>query len=361
MRSAIKDYYKILGVEKNATKDEIKKAYRKLARLYHPDRNPDPEAEEKFKEINEAYHVLSDDEKREEYDRILRSGDENKFRDFMEYIQEFIESIIKGEREKARRPRKGQDIRLKLYLSLEEAAFGGEKEVEYERWIDCPDCEGKGVKGKAETVVCHACEGKGRRVSGIFSFPRPCSVCRGKGFIVKNPCPTCFGRGRVTTQAKIKVNIPPATDEGDVLKVPEKGHFGMYGGKPGDLYLRVFLKEHPVFRKVGSDLFMEKLISYPLAVLGGVTKVPTLEGEELEIFVQPGTECGSTKTVPEKGFPSPDGRRGNLIITFRIEVPKNISGKQKKLIEKLAKEIGEEGIDKDEGLVTKVKGWLRTS
>ncbi len=135
----------------------------------------------------------------------------------------------------------------------------------------------------------------------------------------------------------------------------------MYGGKPGDLYLRVFLKEHPVFKKVGSDLFMEKLISYPLAVLGGVTRVPTLEGEELEIFVQPGTECGSTKTVPEKGFPYPDGRRGNLIITFRIEVPKNVSGKQRKLIEKLAKEIGEEGIDRDEGLVTKVKGWLRTS
>ncbi len=358
MRSGIKDYYRILGVERNASKEEIKKAYRRLARLYHPDRNPDPSAEEKFKEINEAYHILSDDEKREEYDRILRSGDESKFRDFMDYIQEFIESIIKGEREKARRPKRGQDIRLKLYLSLEEAAFGGEKEVEYERWIDCPDCEGKGVKGKAETVVCHACGGKGRRVSGIFSFPRPCSVCRGKGFIIKNPCPTCFGRGRVTTRAKIRVSVPPATDEGEILKVPEKGHFGVNGGKPGDLYLKVFLKEHPLFKKVGSDLFTEKLISYPLAVLGGVTRVPTLEGEEVEVFVQPGTECGSTKTLPGKGFPLPDGRRGNLVITFRIEVPKNLNGKQRKLLEKLAKELGEEGIDREEGLPRRVARWI---
>ena len=357
MRSSIKDYYRILGVDRNATQEEIKKAYRRLARLYHPDRNPDPEAEEKFKEINEAYHVLSDEERRREYDRILKSGDENRFRDFLEYIQEFVESIIKGEREKARKPRKGQDIRLKILLSLEEAAFGGEKEIEYDRWIDCPDCDGKGVKGEAQTVVCHACNGKGRRVSGIFSFPRPCSVCRGKGFIVKNPCPTCFGRGRVTTKAKIRINIPPGTDEGDVLKVPGKGHFGLNGGEPGDLYLKVFLKEHPVFKKVGLDLYAEHMISYPLAVLGGVTRVPTLEGEE-EIFVQPGTECGSTKTLPGKGFPK-DGKRGNLVITFRIEVPKNLSRSQKKLIEKLAKELGEEGVNRSEGVGEKVIRWLR--
>ncbi len=363
MKSGIKDYYAILGLSKGATAEEIKKAYRKLARLYHPDRNPDPSAEEKFKEINEAYHVLSDEERREEYDRILRSGDENRFRDFMEYIQEFIEGIIKGERERGKKPRKGQDIRLKLSLSLEEAGLGCEKEIDYERWIDCPRCEGKGVFGKAETVVCHACEGKGKRVSGIFKFPRPCSVCRGRGYIVKNPCPTCFGRGRVTTLSKIRINVPRGTEEGDVLKVPEKGHFGYNGGKPGDLYLRVFLSEHPTFKKVGKDLIMEKLISYPLAVLGGVTKVPTLEGEEIEVFVQPGTECGSTKTVPGMGYPFHDRqgeeKRGNLIITFRIEVPKTLSGKQKKLIEKLAGELGEEGIDKGEGIRDKVTRWIK--
>ncbi|MDQ7038021.1 MAG: J domain-containing protein [Aquificota bacterium] len=357
MRSSIKDYYRILGVDRNATTEEIKRAYRRLARLYHPDRNPDPSAEEKFKEINEAYHVLSDEERRREYDRILKSGDENKFKDFLEYIQEFVESIIRGEREKAKKPRRGQDIRLKLYLSLEEAAFGGEKEIEYDRWTDCPDCEGRGVKGEAQTVVCHACNGKGRRVSGIFSFPRPCSVCRGKGFIVKNPCPTCFGRGRVTTRARIRVTIPPGTDEGEVLKVPGKGHFGLNGGDPGDLYLKVFLKEHPVFKKVGLDLHLEHMISYPLAVLGGVTKVPTLEGEE-EVFVQAGTECGSTKTLPGKGFPK-DGKRGNLIITFRIEVPKNLSKSQRKLIEKLAKELGDEGVDRGEGVGERVIRWLR--
>jgi molecular chaperone DnaJ len=356
MKPTIKDYYRILGVDRNASQEEIKKAYRRLAKLYHPDRNPDPSAEEKFKEINEAYHVLSDEERRREYDRILRSGDEGRFKDFLEHIQEFVESIIRGERERSKRPRRGQDVRLRLFLSLEEAAFGGEKEVEYDRWIDCPDCGGKGVRGEPETVVCHACNGKGRRVSGIFSFPRPCSVCRGKGFIVKNPCPTCFGRGRVTTKTRIRVSIPPGTDEGDILKVPGRGHSGVNGGEPGDLYLRVFLKDHPLFRKVGLDLYLEHRISYPLAVLGGVTKVPTLEGEE-EVFVQPGTECGSTKTIPGKGFPG-EGRRGNLVITFRIEVPKNLSRSQRKLIEKLAKELGEEGVERGKGLGERIRDWL---
>ncbi len=351
----MKDYYKILGVSRDATQEEIKKAYRRLARLYHPDRNPDPKAEEMFKEINEAYHVLSDEERRREYDRILKSGDERKFKDFLEYIQEFVESIIKGER--AKKPRKGQDVRVKVHLSLEEAAFGCEKVVEFDRWVDCPDCGGKGVVGEAETVVCHACGGKGKRVSGIFSFPRPCSVCKGKGFIIKNLCPTCLGRGRVTTKARIKVKIPPGTDEGDVLKVPEKGHSGVNGGPPGDLYLKVFFKEHPIFKKVGLDLYLEHRISYPLAVLGGVTKVPTLEGEE-EVFVQPGTECGSTKTLPGKGFPR-EGRRGNLIITFRIEVPKNLTRSQRKLLEKLAKELGEEGVDKGVSFKERIVGWIR--
>ncbi len=353
MKKGIKDYYQILGVSRDASLDEIKSAYRRLAKLYHPDRNPDPSAEEKFKEINEAYYVLSDEERRKEYDSIFSSGDEKRFRSFLDYIQEFIKEVIKAERERGKRPRKGNDIRMKLYLTLEEAAFGGEKEISYDRWIDCPDCNGKGVQGEAQTVVCHACGGKGRRVSGIFSFPRPCSVCRGKGFIIKNPCPTCFGRGRVTTQARIKITIPPATEEGEVLKVPGKGHSGFNGGPPGDLYLKVFLKEHPIFKKVNKDLIVEKKISYPLAVLGGVTKVPTLEGKEEEIFIQPGTECGSTKTIPGKGFPSDKGR-GNLIVTFRIEVPKDPSGKLRKLLEKVADELGDEGVERGESLGKKI-------
>ncbi len=354
----LKDYYEILGVSRNATKQEIKKAYRKLVRLYHPDINPDPKAEEKFKEINEAYHVLIDDEKRSEYDAILERNDVNKFRDFLEYIQEFVESIIKGEREKKRKPRKGQDIRMKLPLTLEEAGLGCEKTITYDRWMDCPDCEGKGVRGEAETVICHACNGEGRRVSGIFSFPRPCSVCKGKGFIIKNPCHTCYGRGRVSVKHTLKINIPPGTEEGEVLKVPEKGHHGYFGGKAGDLYLKVVLKEHPVFKKVGKNLHMEKVISYPIAVLGGTVKIPTLEGKEEEIFIQPGTECGSTKTVPGKGYPFKGGR-GDLIVHIRIGVPKNPSKKERKLIEKLAEVMGEEGVYREEGLIDKLTGILK--
>ncbi len=273
----IKNYYQILGVEVGASKEEIKKAYRRLAKEWHPDVNPDPKAKEHFREINEAYHILSDEQRRAEYDRILQSGDEKRYRDFMEYVQEFLESIWQGMR-RAPKPKRGQDIRLKLELSLEEAVLGCEKEVEYERWTDCPDCEGKGYKGQMEKVVCHACEGTGRRVSGIFNFPRPCSVCKGRGYIIKNLCPTCGGRGRVAKKGRVRISIPPGTDEGEVLKVAGFGHMGERGGEPGDLYLRITIKPHEIFKKVGKDLHMEKFISFPMAVLGGTVKIKWLDG-----------------------------------------------------------------------------------
>ncbi|MFN3599552.1 MAG: DnaJ C-terminal domain-containing protein [Aquificaceae bacterium] len=353
---AIKDYYQILGVSRKATKEEIKKAYRRLAKEWHPDINPDPQAKERFREINEAYHILSDEEKRERYDQILQKGDEKGYRDFMEYVQDFLENIWQGMR-RAPKPKKGQDIRLRLELSLEEAGFGGEKEIEYERWIDCPVCGGKGHGEPIEKISCHACGGTGKRVSGIFNFPRPCSVCKGRGYIIKNLCPACGGRGRVAKKSKVKVNIPPGTDEGDVLKVAGFGHMGERGGEPGDLYLRITLKPHEVFKKVGKDLHMEKFISYPMAVLGGTIKVKTLRGDEVEVFVQPGTECGSTKNLLGMGFPSSTGA-GNLIITFRIEVPKDINPNLRNLLEKLAKELGDQGVERKSGFVEKIKNIL---
>lgn len=352
----IKDYYSILGVEKSATKEEIKKAYRRLAKEWHPDVNPDPKAKERFQEINEAYYVLSNDEKRREYDRILNSGDEKSYRDFMEYIQDFLESVWQGMR-RTPKPKRGQDIRLKIELSLEEAALGGEKEIEYERWIDCLECGGKGYMGNMEKVICHACEGTGKRISGIFNFPRPCSVCKGRGYIIKNLCPACGGRGRVAKKSRVKITIPPGTDEGDILKVAGFGHTGERGGEPGDLYLRVVLKSHEVFKKVGKDLYMEKFISFPMAVLGGSIKVKGLDGEYIEVFVQPGTECGSTKTIPGKGFPSSNAP-GNLIITFRIHVPKDVNSTVKNLLEKLAKELKDEGVEVKDGFVEKIKNIL---
>ncbi|MFN3813138.1 MAG: DnaJ C-terminal domain-containing protein [Aquificaceae bacterium] len=353
MEARIKDYYQILGVDRNATKEEIKRAYRRLAKEYHPDVNSDGSAPEKFKDINEAYHVLSDDEKRDEYDRILQSGDEKSYRDFMEYVQELLASIWQGMRTPPR-PRRGSDVRLKVALTLEEAAFGCEKEISYEKWTDCPTCEGKGFVGKPEKVLCQACEGTGKKVSGIFNFPRPCSVCKGRGYILKNQCVSCGGRGRVAKQTIIRVSIPPGTDEGDVLKVPKKGHMGDKGGPPGDLYIRVSLKPHSLFRKVGSDLYIEKLISFPLAVLGGVTKVKALDCTEHEIFIQPGCECGSTKRLQGLGFPS-CGKSGDMVITFRIEIPKNLNQNMKILLEKLAREMGEEGINYQPSILDKVR------
>ncbi|MDW8237650.1 MAG: DnaJ C-terminal domain-containing protein [Aquificaceae bacterium] len=335
----MKDYYSILGVSKDATILEIKSAYRRLAKLYHPDINKDPESSQKFRDINEAYHVLSDEEKRQRYDQILNSRDERAYKDFMQYIQEFVDSIINGMR--APKPRRGQDLRLKLELSLEEAAFGCTKTVKYERWVDCTHCEGKGYEGEPQLETCQACNGSGRRVSGIFSFPRPCSVCKGRGVIVKNTCRVCAGRGRVARVSAVEVSIPKGTEEGDVLLVKGFGHAGERGGQAGDLYLRVELLPHERFKKLGSDLHTEVFISFPRAVLGGEETIKGLDGKELKFFIQPGTECGSSVVLPKEGFPSPQGN-GNLVIHIRIEVPKSISLSTKKLLEKLEKELSGE-------------------
>ncbi len=353
----IKDYYEVLGVDRKSTQEEVKKAYRRLAKEWHPDVNPDPKAKEIFREINEAYYVLSDETRRQEYDNILSSGDEKKYKDFLEYINEFVESILHGVRRQPK-PRKGGDIRLKLEISLEEGAFGCEKELEYERWIDCPTCSGRGFYGELQKEQCQACNGTGRRVSGIFSFPRPCSVCKGRGYIIKNPCPTCGGRGRIAKHSAVKISVPPGTDDGDVLKVLGFGHYGERGGESGDLYVRIMLKPHQVFKKVGKDLHLEKLISFPLAVLGGTLKVPTLEGKEVEIFIQPGTESGSTKTLPGLGYPT-GNTRGNLVVNLRIQVPKDINSKTRDLLLKLAKELGEEGVSYGPSLSEKIRSILR--
>jgi len=191
----------------------------------------------------------------------------------------------------------------------------------------------------------------------IFSLPKSCSVCEGKGYILRNPCPTCHGKGRATVTSRIKLTVPPGTDEGDIFKVSGKGHAGLNGGVNGDLYLRVVLKKHPIFRKVGRDLHLEKTISYPLAVLGGVVKIPTLGSGEKEIFLEPGTGCGTTKRVPGEGFPSEKGR-GDLIVTFKVEIPKNVSEKQRKLLLKLAQTLGEEGIDTGKSLGERIARWM---
>ncbi|MEN3034199.1 MAG: DnaJ C-terminal domain-containing protein [Aquificaceae bacterium] len=347
----MKDYYAILGVSKDATISEIKSAYRRLAKLYHPDINKDPESSQRFREINEAYHVLSDAEKREKYDQILNSRDERAYRDFMEYIQEFIDSIISGMR--APKPRRGQDLRLKLKLTLEEAAFGCSKVIKYERWDDCDNCQGKGYEGEPQIETCPACKGSGRRVSGIFSFPRPCSVCKGRGVIIKNTCRVCGGRGRVARASAVEVSIPQGTQEGDTLLVKGFGHAGERGGQAGDLYLRVELLAHERFKKIGNDLHTEIFISFPKAVLGGEESIKGLDGKELKFFIQPGTECGSSVVLPKEGFPSSQGR-GNMVIQIRIEVPKNINSSTRKLLEKLEKQLNGE----NSGIMRRILGLM---
>lgn len=325
----LKDYYAILGIRREATEVEIKSAYRQLAKEYHPDVNKD--YEDFFKEINEAYSVLSDKEKRKEYDSLLINPDESKIKNFTEYIQEFINSIFNGEKEQ--KPKKGEDIRLKLMLSIEEAYLGCTKEIEYEKWIACPDCEGRGYTStEPDKIKCEACEGTGKRVSGIFSFPRPCSVCKGRGYIIKNVCSTCLGRKRIAKKTKLIIHVPPQTNDEDILKVPNKGHSGFGKKEPGDLYLRVSILPHQIYKKIGNDIYIELPISYATAVLGGNVKFKWLDGKDLDIFIQPGAECGSQKVIPGIGF-----KGGNAVFNIKIQIPKDISKKQRKLLEELKK------------------------
>ncbi len=333
----MKNYYSILGVNRGASLEEIKKAYRRLARHYHPDRNPDPSAHERFKEINEAYHVLSDPDRRREYDRILLNGDEDKIRNFVQQVQQFIERTFL---ERSKKPKKGENLILKLSLSLEEAAFGTKKEIVFSRISLCPQCGGKGVVGKADKVVCHSCGGKGKKNAGILNFPKRCVVCGGKGYLLKNPCPTCYGTARAQIESRVRVDIPAGIEEGETLKIPGKGHEGFNGGKSGDLYLKVFLKPHKLFKKVGKDLYTEKSISYPVAVLGGIVEVPTLEGKKVKIHIPPGTTDGVKKVIKGFGFPSSKGR-GDLIVILKIDIPKRLTPKQEKLIKELAREFGD--------------------
>ncbi len=340
----LKDYYAILEVSKDATQEQIKAAYRQLAKEYHPDINRD--YEDFFKEINEAYNVLNDKERRKEYDSLLINPDESKIRNFTEYIQEFINSIFNGDKDQ--KPRKGEDIRIKLLLSIEEAYLGASKEIEYEKWVPCPDCNAKGYAGaEPDKVKCEACDGTGKRVSGIFSFPRPCSVCKGRGYIIKNLCSTCLGRKRIAKKSKLRIEVPPFTNDDDILKVPGKGHYGFGNKEPGDLYLRVSIAPHEVYKKVGNDIYVELSISYPTAVLGGNIKFRWIDGKDMDIFIQPGAECNSQKVMPGLGF-----NGGNAIFNLKIQIPKSLSKRQQKLIEEL-KKLEEENQDSIFSIVKK--------
>ncbi len=361
-----RDYYEVLGVSKNASKDEIKDAYRKLAMQYHPDRNKAPDAEEKFKEISEAYAVLSDDEKRQQYDvlghtgfdqrysteDIFRGADfESIFRDigfgFGDLFRTFFGGGfgVGGFRERINR---GQDLVYDLEIALEEAAKGTEKEIEVPRTEKCEVCGGSGASPGTSPRTCPKCNGAGKvqhmRKSSFAMYVQvtPCSTCRGKGKIIDSPCNNCHGTGLVKKRRKISVKIPVGIDEGYQLRLRGEGEMAPNGGEAGDLYVLVHIAQHEIFMREGDDLWHVLIIGYPQAALGAEVSVPTLDGSTT-VKIRPGTQAGETIRLKGKGMPRFRGYgKGALLVRVGISVPEKLTPKQRELLEQLAEEFNQD-------------------
>ena len=364
-----KDYYEILGVPRNATKEEIKNAYRKLAMKYHPDRNKSPDAEEKFKEISEAYGVLSDDEKRRQYDMFGHAGisgrytQEDIFRtiDFDSIFRDLgfgfgrfdsIFDVLFGRRRGRRarwedwesRPIPGDDLRFDMEITLEQAVKGLKTEISVPHSKDCDVCKGTGLKPGTQPTTCPQCGGTGQlqyvRDSGTTRFVQitTCPRCGGRGQIIEHPCPKCKGTGKVQVKRKIAVDIPPGVDTGTRLRIRGEGEPGKRGGPPGDLYVVIHVKPHPVFEREGNDLYTEVPITFSQAALGAKIEVPTIDSKA-ELKIPPGTQSHTLFRLKGKGVPDISGRgRGDEYVRVIVKTPKKLTPRQRELFKQLAEE-----------------------
>lgn len=358
-----RDYYDVIGVPRTATQDEIKQAYRNLAKQLHPDKNPDdPQAEERFKEATEAYNVLFDVEKRRHYDRFghaTAGGGPGFERVDFRSVGDVIEGIVGAfGQSAARRARQGQDLEVELAVSFEEAALGAEKTLSVERLKDCATCNATGAAPGTRVERCSACAGTGevRFQRGFFSASRPCSSCGGTGKKTESPCPTCKGRTAMPTEEQVLVRIPPGVEHGAVRSMRGGGEKGRNGGPPGDLHVRIVVKEHPLFSRDGADVKVTVPISFPEAVLGTQVDVPTLEGK-VKMKIPSGTQSGKMFRLRGKGIEVLGGAgKGDELVTVLVEVPQEITAKQRKLIEELAAEFGEEVHPQQKSFFEKLRG-----
>ncbi|MEC8064097.1 MAG: molecular chaperone DnaJ [Pseudomonadota bacterium] len=352
------DYYEALGVNKQADADSIKKAYRRLAMKYHPDRNKDnKEAEKKFKYINEAYSVLSDEQKRAAYDQFGHQAVDGSAGggptgaggfDFSEDIfgkifEEFVGGNPFGGG--GSRVHAGQDLSYKLALSLEEAISGLEKEIEFRSLATCDTCHGKGAKSASDIVTCPTCNGVGqvRIQQGFISLQQPCPHCRGKGTIIKNPCPSCNGRGRKEKLRKVAIKVPAGIDDGNRIRLTGEGEASPDGGPAGDLYIEVQVKPHPIFTREGNDLHCEAPLQFTQAALGSTVEIPTITGK-VTIKIPPETQTGATFRLRGKGVKSLRGSStGDLICKVKMETPVRLSSEQRDLLEKFAQSLAQGG------------------
>lgn len=348
MRRENADYYELLCVSRDATDEEIKKAYRKLALQHHPDRNPgNKEAEEIFKKISQAYAVLGDSEKRQRYNRFGSADDMGSAFDFG--FQGNFDSVFNDlfsdffGAQKQQRSRKGDDLRYNLTIEFEEAVFGGEKEIDIPNDVRCSVCNGSRIEPGHQPQTCNNCGGRGqvRQSHGFFTINRTCEFCGGEGHIIKHPCKACKGRGSVKTKKKLKIKIPPGVDTGTRLKLRGEGMQQAGDTAPGDLYIVLQVKEHAVFERAGDDIVIQVDIGFPILCLGGEIMIPTIEGQT-EIKIPSGTQPGKVFRLKSLGVTKANGYgRGDQLVYLNIVIPKSLNEKQKNLMEELAKEFNE--------------------
>ena len=376
-----RDYYEILGVQKNASEDDIKKAYRRLAMKYHPDRNPEDktEAERKFKEAAEAYDVLGDPQKRQRYDQFGKAGlkgayQPHGFTDIHDIFSAFgdifggggggifDDFFGGGGRMRTRGPRRGASLRCQIVLKLEECATGVEKTVSLRRHELCTTCHGSGAKPGTSPETCKTCGGTGvvQQSQGFFSLRTTCPRCRGEGKIISDPCSTCHGSGHEVKQREIKIRIPAGIEDGTQLRMTGEGEAGDPGGPRGDLYCFIHVQEHPFFERHGSDLLTRVPVTFSQAALGGEVDVPTIHGKTTALKIPAGTQSGQVLRLRGQGMPSVRGRgAGNLLVQVSVETPTKLTSEQKRLLRELARTEEANITPERKSFFDKVKQYLQ--
>jgi molecular chaperone DnaJ len=374
-----RDYYEVLGVGRNASEEEVKRAYRKLAVKFHPDKNPDdPQAEEKFKELGEAYDVLMDPQKRAAYDRFGHSAfapggggfGGGTFHDPFEIFREvfggagfgggIFETFFGGGGRTEDR-RRGSDLRYDMEIKLEEAAFGAEKQIEVEKLDTCDKCAGSGAEPGSRAIRCPSCGGRGQVVSsrGFFQISQTCPQCRGAGEIIERPCQKCRGDGRIEKLSRINLKIPAGIREGTRLRSLNNGEAGVNGGPPGDLYVVIHIKEHKIFQREDDDLYCEVPIPFWVATLGGEIDVPTLEGRA-HLKVPAGTQSGQMFKLRGKGIVNVNGRsHGDLFARLIVEVPSRLDAEQRRKLEEFAAICGDENTPMRKSFFERAKEFFK--